>query len=235
MLKALRVAESIATVCLSVAAVVFLWLQIAGADGSRVSRVDTPKKGLEDISSQRLEMVLPGNSLGILEGGPILVEFSDFQCPFCGRFARDTFTNVKESLVDTHLTAYGFMHFPLTQIHSDALGSAEAAACADLQGRFWRVHDFFFANQADLKSAVQQVEKLGVNHEALTKCLAEQGPTKVQGEIAEAKRLGVVSTPTFLVGRVGTNGRVAIMRRLSGFTNLDGIRKAIDGVAAKKG
>ena len=79
-----------------------------------------------------------------------IVEFSDFECPFCGRFNRDTFPQLKSEYIDTGKVRYVFRNFPLERIHPRAMKSAEAGACAHLQGKFWPMHDRLFANQQAL-------------------------------------------------------------------------------------
>ena len=81
----------------------------------------------------------------------VLVEFSDFQCPFCARFSRDTIPQVQTDYVDTGKIKYVFADFPLETIHPYAFKAAEAAGCAGEQGEFWKMHDHLFANQKALK------------------------------------------------------------------------------------
>jgi protein-disulfide isomerase len=65
----------------------------------------------------------------------ILVEFSDFQCPYCANYALDELPRIKRELVDTGIVSYGFLHFPLKGIHPEAAAAAAAAECAGQQGR----------------------------------------------------------------------------------------------------
>ena len=76
-----------------------------------------------------------------------ILEFSDFQCPFCKRWVDETYPSLKKLLgADVSLS---FAQFPLTQIHPNAPGAAVAAICAGKQDKFWEMHDLLFANQAD--------------------------------------------------------------------------------------
>ena len=90
-----------------------------------------------------------------LEGAPILgnpeapvaiVEFSDFACPFCGRFSKDILPELKAKYIDTGQVLLAFRHLPLDRIHPRARPAAEAAECASRQGKFWRFHDLLFAD-----------------------------------------------------------------------------------------
>ena len=77
-------------------------------------------------------------------------EFGDFQCPYCKQFYQDTFGKIKSTYIDTGKIKYVFRYFPLTQIHVNAQISAEAAECANQQGKFWDYHNLLYTNgQAD--------------------------------------------------------------------------------------
>ena len=93
-----------------------------------------------------------------IEGDPdapvVIVEYSDFQCPFCQRWYYETLPEVRAMIGDE--VALAFSHFPLTQIHPNAAGAHVAAECAGSQGRFWEMHDLLFERQgewADLPDA----------------------------------------------------------------------------------
>src|SRR3989344_1757621 len=76
-----------------------------------------------------------------------VVEFSDFQCPFCKRFFDDTYSKLKKDYIDTGKIAFGFRHYPLSSIHPNAQKAGEATECANEQGKFWEYHDLLFQQQ----------------------------------------------------------------------------------------
>ncbi|HLD01366.1 MAG TPA: thioredoxin domain-containing protein [Patescibacteria group bacterium] len=76
-----------------------------------------------------------------------VVEFSDFQCPFCKSFFDNALQEVKKQYIDTGKIAFFYRHYPLTQIHPNAQIAAEASECANEQGKFWEYHDLLFQNQ----------------------------------------------------------------------------------------
>lgn len=76
-----------------------------------------------------------------------IVEFSDFQCPFCKQFFTNTFDQLKKSYIDTGKAKLYFRQYPLTSIHPNAQIAAEASECANAQGKFWQYHDILFTNQ----------------------------------------------------------------------------------------
>jgi len=96
----------------------------------------------------------PDFSDGEIEGNAnakvVIVEFSDFQCPFCKRWTDQNMTRVRGELGDQ--VAFVFLHFPITQIHPNAGNAALAAQCAAEQGKFWPMHDILFAKQNDWAS-----------------------------------------------------------------------------------
>lgn len=77
-----------------------------------------------------------------------IIEFSDFQCPFCEQFFTKTFAQIKKTYIDTGKVKLYFRQYPLTSIHPNAQIAAEAAECANAQGKFWQFHDMLFTNQA---------------------------------------------------------------------------------------
>jgi hypothetical protein len=83
-------------------------------------------------------------SLGRADAPVTIIEFSDFECPFCQRFNKTTLTDIKRDYVDSGKVRYVFLDFPLDQMHPKARKAAEAAGCAAEQGKFWEMHDIVF-------------------------------------------------------------------------------------------
>jgi protein-disulfide isomerase len=138
------------------------------------------------------------------EDAPItIVEFSDFECPFCSRFRADTFDQILADYGDEVQIVY--RDFPLTQIHPHAQQSAEAAECADDQGAFWDYHDLLFANQTalDTESLIGYAEELGLDVEEFTQCVESGEHTdEVLADLNEGRSYGVSGTPTFFINGV---------------------------------
>ncbi|MEK7165603.1 MAG: thioredoxin domain-containing protein, partial [Patescibacteria group bacterium] len=85
------------------------------------------------------------------EGAKVaVVEYTDYQCPFCGQLFTNAFPQIKKDYIDTGKIRYYVKDFPLTQIHPMAQKAAEAANCATEQNKFWEYHDYIFANQTAL-------------------------------------------------------------------------------------
>lgn len=139
---------------------------------------------------------------------PVTVyEMSDFQCPYCRRFAVETFPAIEKEFIATGKIRWIFINFPLTSLHPNAMAAAEFATCAAKQGRFWPTHDLLYAKQeiwAPLKDAgqffVAQATSLGLKREPLLACLQDVGTRKmVEADAAGSVRAGATSTPTFYI------------------------------------
>ena len=171
---------------------------------------------------------------GNLEAKLVLIEFSDFQCPFCGRYSRETLQQLEHDYVDTGKARYVFRNFPLERIHPLALRAAEAAECARVQGKFWEMHARLFANQQALAEAdlVRTAQGLGLNMSNFQQCFASQStsPTRIRQDQTDGGRAGITGTPTFFVGTITKEGKVHVLRRLVGAQPYTAFKTAIDGL-----
>lgn len=154
-----------------------------------------------------LEDVYIGTENSMTMGDPaakiVMIEFSDYQCPFCGRHANDTFSALVQQYVNTGRMRYVFKNFPLEQIHPQAEKAAEAAECMGEQGMFWEAHERLFKNQQalDVKELPAHALALGLDVSLFQKCLdSGKYAAKIQADLAEGAKLGVRGTPTFFLG-----------------------------------
>ncbi|MEK6952940.1 MAG: DsbA family protein, partial [Nanoarchaeota archaeon] len=144
------------------------------------------------------------------EDAPVtIVEFSDYQCPFCGRFEKDTFPTLKEEYIDTGKVKLIFRDFPLTSIHPYAQKAAEASECADEQGKFWKYHDKLFENQEaltvdDLK---KYADDLNLNNNKFENCLdSDSMKEEVKKDTDDGINYGVTGTPAFFINGIILEG-----------------------------
>lgn len=135
------------------------------------------------------------------ENAPVtIVEFSDFQCPFCKRFKDDTLAALRSKYGDK-IKIY-FRHFPLESIHPEARHGSEAALCANEQGKFWEMHDQLFLTQDVISSdnSKSLAAKLGLNTEQFTSCLdSAKYDSVIDADLKDGAAYGVSGTPTFFI------------------------------------
>ncbi|MFN2603014.1 MAG: DsbA family protein [Gemmatimonadaceae bacterium] len=140
-----------------------------------------------------------------------ILEFADFECPACGRFATVTEPDVRKRLIDTGLANVTYFDFPLPQ-HRNSQPASNAAACADDEGKFWRMHDVLFANQDQWNTEatddpkpffMKYASEIGLNPQKFEACFDGRTHQKrIEANFAEGERRKVNSTPTFYVGDV---------------------------------
>lgn len=171
-------------------------------------------------------------ALGSAEAKVAIVEFSDYQCPYCVRFYRQTFPQLEENYIETGKVRFFFRDFPLTQIHPQAKPAAIAANCAGGQGAYWEMHDGLFENQGRLGSELYQelATELSLDVPAFQDCLAEPAESeKVDQELAYGQSLGVRGTPHYFVGRI-EDGKLVDVLRVNGAQPFAAFSKVIDSL-----
>ena len=140
-----------------------------------------------------------------------LVEFSDYQCPYCSRFFQTTLPTLTKEYIDTGKVRYAFRDFPLDQIHPNARKAAEAAHCAGDQGKYWEMHDLLFQNQQALEidKLKTYASRLDLDSAAFATCVdTEKYKTKVQKNLEDGVKAGVRGTPSFFVGKTRPDGTI---------------------------
>lgn len=150
---------------------------------------------------------LASRSKGSPKAPVTVYEMSDFQCPYCRRFAQETFPELERRYIKPGKVRWVFINFPLTDIHAHAAAAAQLALCAAKQGGFWKVHDLLFQHQekwAPLKEAgpffLSLADSAGLSKKPLLACLtAPETRQDLQAEAQGAERAGATSTPTFYI------------------------------------
>jgi protein-disulfide isomerase len=178
------------------------------------------------VAGEQIVVSATDHVRGAKDGKVTLVEFGDFQCPACGAFE----PVVRQVLADNKDTLkIVYKHFPLTQIHRNALPAAKATEAASLQGKFWEMHDILYDKQEEWSGALNSRDyfltyatTIGLDTK---KFLADyDNPSveeKILAEFREGVKLGIQGTPTFFV-----NGK-----QLENVRDLAGFNKAIKDAA----
>ena len=147
---------------------------------------------------------------GNLDAPITIVEFSDFQCPFCAKFHSTTLPQLQANYIDSGKVKFVYRDFPIQSIHPNAVPAALASECADEQGMFWEYHDIVFENQkkwqglsgsAMIDTFEQYALELGLNTSDFNTCF-ESGKyaDEVTKDLQDGVSYGVTGTPGFFVG-----------------------------------
>lgn len=174
------------------------------------------KSDQANIGGERIKVSVDDDPvLGNEKAKVTIIEFSDFQCPFCRQFWRDSFFNIKKDYVDMGKARFVYRDFPLS-FHENAPLYAEAAQCANEQNKFWEMHDKIFQEQ-DKKGqgtisgiALEDVKSwaasLGFNLDQFNKCLiTHKYKNEIDKDFNDGSRAGVSGTPTTFI-----NGRAVV-------------------------
>jgi protein-disulfide isomerase len=180
---------------------------------------------LPDVAPPPMDLTNPAHApvLGAEDAVVQVVEFSDFECPYCSR-AADTMRGLKEKYAGRKVQ-FVYRHFPLS-FHPNARPAAEYAQCAHEQGKFWAMHDGIFAAQRELSTdkLKELASQAGVDASGLAGCLASgRAGLAIDEDMRKAREVGVQGTPSFYV-----NGQ-----SFSGNPTVEGLSQAIDAQLAK--
>ncbi|QBY03474.1 DsbA family protein [Thalassotalea sp. HSM 43] len=144
--------------------------------------------------------------LGSDDATVAIIEFSDFECPYCKRFIDQTFAYVDKTFIKTGKAAYYVRDFPLS-FHPKARGAAVAGFCANKQQKYWQLRNTFFNNMAKLSEQYYQqvASELQLDMAAFNECLKQTDQSKINEDIALGKAIGVTGTPAFVIGKIDGN------------------------------
>jgi len=210
-------------------AVLLVWFAATGltfaqqTDPKLWEEIQALKKGQEEIRKQLLEIkqliqsrpaaapaapdvrnvpVDLGNrpAKGSTSAKLTLIEFSDYQCPFCARHTKDTNPQLQKEYVDSGKVRYAYFDMPLESIHKSAFKAAEATRCAGDLGKYWEMHERLFASQQKLEPWSEHAKALDLNATMFDNCMSSgKYAQAVRADIAVAQKLGITGTPSFLL------------------------------------
>jgi protein-disulfide isomerase len=171
----------------------------AGSPADPAAAADSPGAG-----ELRLPLRPDEAARGSASAPLTMVEFTDYQCPYCRRFQAEVWPRLKHDYVDTGKLRFIVRDLPLS-FHAHAQPAAEAAHCAAEQGRFWPMHDALLASGSDLseRGLEHQAGALGLDVPRFEACVAAgRYAAVIARNAAEADALGLRGTPAFLIGTV---------------------------------
>ncbi len=142
---------------------------------------------------------------GTADAPVVVIEFSDFQCPFCKQFTEGTRHELVQRFGSN--VRMVFKHLPLQPIHPQAMTAAIAAQCAQREGKFWEIHDRFFGqpDALNVASVISVGESLGLGSSYANCVTNEETRREVEQDVEDASDAGIQGTPTFVV-----NGKVLV-------------------------
>jgi len=166
-----------------------------------------------------------------------IVEYADFECPYCGQYEHDIYSQISKDYIQTGKVKYFYRDLPLA-MHPHAMIAARAARCAEDQGKFWEMHDSLFAKQNTIREADMpgRAQELGLDMAKFSECLSSDRYTdEIKQSEAEAQKIGIGGTPTFFIGNVGPSGYVTNLKMLIGTRPYDVFKSTIeDSLATSK-
>src|SRR5262245_25723020 len=162
-----------------------------------------------DVSKKEAQLAI----LQSLDGTPalgdpnariVIVEFGDYQCPFCGQHANQVLPQILADYVKSGKIRYFFKDIPVEAIHPQAFKAAEAALCSGEQGKYWEMHDRLFKNQRALtvRELSAHAAVLDLDIGKFQQCLdGDTYATQIRKSVQDGLKAGVRGTPTFFIGR----------------------------------
>ncbi len=165
-----------------------------------------------------------------------IVEYSDFECPYCGEYERETSPSVFENYIKTGKVKLFYRDLPLP-MHPHAMSAARAARCSAEQNKYWEMHDSLFARQTALSdpALLDRAQTLGLDRDKFSECLSSKKyADDLEKEVGEAQRLGIDGTPTFFIGTIDANNNVVnIAKRIGGAAPYQVFKSALDALVQR--
>ena len=166
----------------------------------------------------------------------MMVEVSDYHCPFCRRHTLTTQPQIDSDYINTGKLRYVFVDYPIDQLHPDAFRAHEAANCAGDQGKYWEMHGKLFESPPARESAqlapqlIAQAQSIGLDAAKFRACLdGGKYSTPVRDNVTRMQTLGVDSTPTFLIGLTPPAGQpMKVLKVVRGAMPYGQFKAAID-------
>jgi len=175
------------------------------------SKISENRQAPQQLNVKPTDISIDNDPVRGKQNAPItIVEFSDFQCPFCARFQTQTLPLILEQYVDTGKVKFVFRDFPIQSSHPNAMLAAVAAECANEQNKYWQFHDELFGNQGvwnkmEFTNATKVFKefatKLDLNQEQYNSCL-DSGKYigEINNDLNDGRKYGITGTPGFFIG-----------------------------------
>jgi len=160
-----------------------------------------------------------------------IVEFSDYECPFCRQYAVSTFPEIEKHYISTGKVKYSVHNFPLTAVHPSAIRLAQLAECAGNQGKYWAAHERIFeAHTVGRIDEDSWFQDMGLDSFKFKSCMNDGATLKdIDDDTRSAQSLGLRGTPTFYLGLAhAADDSVDVTRVIRGAQPYDAFKEVID-------
>jgi protein-disulfide isomerase len=192
-----------------------------------------PEQSAAAPAPQRATVSISGQSIGSKNAPVTLVEFTDYQCPFCKQFQTTVFDRLKKDYIDTGNVRFISRDLPL-DFHSNAMSAAVAAQCAGEQARFWQMRDALTSHSDNLapEAINKYAGEIGLNLDRFHTCIGNDAyAAAIRQNIAEANAAGISGTPSFVIGKSSggsVEGEVVV-----GASSYESLKKDLDDSLAQ--
>jgi protein-disulfide isomerase len=164
-----------------------------------------------------------------------IIEYADFQCPFCRRFEQDVYPQIRDNYINSGKVQYFHRDMPLP-FHEGSMPAARAAHCASEQGKFWEMHDSLLGDAASLGAADidERAGRLGLNVSELDKCISsDRFADIIRRSVTEATEMQISGTPTFIIGTLDAQGNLmSVKKTVVGAYPFGAFKAALDPLLA---
>lgn len=219
---------------IAVTATALLWVRVERGFDDLRARDAALATEVARLGKSALVDLEDAPTLGPASARVFLIEFSDYECPFCIRHTRETMPKIDANYIQTGKIRYAFRDFPIDQLHPEAIRAHEAGRCAAEQGRFWEIHKRLFSapgtHSVDALEAL--ASEVGLNVPAFRSCLTSGRTAPAIRETAQiAVDLGANGTPAFFIGvHDPTTDQVRIINGVSGAQPYEVFTRTLDAV-----
>lgn len=208
--------------------------QLLEKQAAELTRIGV-RQSAEVAEPERVQMSVAGdwNVIGRGDAPVTVVEFTDYECPFCRQFHTETFAQIKKQYIDTGKVRWITRDLPL-EMHHHALKAAQAAHCAAEQGKYWPMYDILLSSDSPLNEEAikKSADRLSLDQKIFQTCLdSGRHLSEVRKDVADAKTIQITSTPTFVVAKTAKDtldGSVIV-----GAQSITAFQSAIDTLLAQ--
>ena len=190
-----------------------------------------------DVSPKNLHLGISQQPFKGDHNAPLtLIEFTDYQCPFCRKYAKQTLPDLEKDYIETGKIKYVVRDFPLQSLHREAFQAAVAADCAGEQGQYWAMHDQLLSGPSSTYDDWgKQAEAIGLDASQFLNCLKSDLPGEgVRKDLEEGRKVGVRGTPTFFLGITDKNPQdIKVLKVLRGAQSYSQMKRSLDQFLSK--